>query len=79
MLPPAAEGGCTHYVRRLCSTACHDAHGPSGTAHAPRHPVSLEGRYATSDTIYDREIMNGEEARYFWQEVHDWLAAYLSE
>ena len=24
-------------------------------------------------------IMNGEEARFFWQEVHDWLAGYLAD
>jgi dipeptidyl aminopeptidase/acylaminoacyl peptidase len=24
-------------------------------------------------------IMNGEEARYFWREVHDWLAGYLAD
>ena len=23
--------------------------------------------------------MNGEEARYFWREVHDWLAGYLAD
>jgi len=24
-------------------------------------------------------IMKGEEARYYWQQVHEWLAKYLGE
>ncbi len=27
----------------------------------------------------DHWIMNGKEARYFWEEVHDWLAKYLKD
>ena len=41
--------------------------------------VDLEEQYSSSDTVYNREVMKGPEARYYWEEVHAWLAKYLSD